>query len=239
MGGMTEHRPNADRHPRQDHRHDPRHDDGRGPRHDYLPAAGRDAFLPFYDLLTAVLGVPGIHRALIDQAGLAGGHRVLEIGCGTGSLSVRARRSGPVAELVGLDPDPLALTRARRKARGLDGIRFERGYGQRLPFADAAFDRVLSSLMLHHLDQGTKEAVAAEAFRVLRPGGSLHLVDVTGRPGGTHGFLTRMLRSGHMVGAEDGIPRLLTAAGFACAEVAAHPHRVMGRIGYYRAVRPS
>lgn len=210
-------------------------------RHDYLPAAGRDAFLPFYDLLTAVLGGAAVHRRLIDQAGLAAGQRVLEIGCGTGNLAIRVMRAHPDLELVGSDPDPLALARARRKARGRTGIRFERGYAQRLPHPDASFDRVLSALMLHHLDHDTKVAAAAEVSRVLRPGGSLHLADITGEPHGMHGFLARrVVPSGHLTdNRDDTIPRLLGAAGLECVEVASRRHPVIGRITYVRATRPA
>jgi len=212
-----------------------------GHRHDYLPAAGRDAFLPFYDLLTAALGASRVHRTLIGQAGLAAGQRVLEIGCGTGNLSIRAKRAHPGVELIGSDPDPLALARAQRKARSLNGIRFERGYAQRLPYPDATFDRVLSALMLHHLDHDTKVATAAEVLRVLRPGGSLYLVDMVGQAPGMHGFLARrMANSGHLAdNSDDGIPRLLGAAGLECAQVALHRHRVMGPMAYYRATRPA
>ena len=119
--------------------------------------------------------------ALIGQAELADGHRVLEIGCGTGNLTIRAKACSSLGiEVIGSDPDPLALDRAQRKARRLSGIRFERGYAQRLPYADGEFDRVLSSMMLHHLDSDAKTAAAAEVFRVLRPGGRLHLVDMGG-----------------------------------------------------------
>lgn len=219
---MTEHRPTKRR------------------PHDYLPAAGRDGFLPFYDLLSVLLGATSVHRGLIGQAGLAAGQRVLEIGCGTGNLAVRAKRAHPDVELVGSDPDPLALDRARRKARGLDGIRFDQGYAQRLPYPDAGFDRVLSSLMLHHLDHDTQVTAAAEVRRVLRPGGSLHLADIAGLGHGPHGFVARrVVRSGHVVDNHvDGIPRLLAAAGLDCVEVAVRRHPVMGRIGYYRATRP-
>jgi ubiquinone/menaquinone biosynthesis C-methylase UbiE len=214
---------------------------------DYLPAAGRDAFLPFYDLFTAVLGVRGLHRTLIAQAGLAAGQRVLEIGSGTGNLSVRVKRTHPGVEVVGSDPDPRALALAQRKAhaRGLDGIRFERGYAQQLPYPDDDFDRVLSSLMLHHLDRETKVAAAAEVARVLRPGGSLHLVDFTGQTHGAgahglHGFLARrVVKAGHVAeNVDDGIPRLLSAAGLHCAEVAVKRHPIMGQVTYYRATLP-
>jgi ubiquinone/menaquinone biosynthesis C-methylase UbiE len=209
--------------------------------HDYLPAAGRDAFLPFYDLLTAALGAASVHRTLIDQAGFAPGQRVLEIGCGTGNLAIRVKRAHPGVELVGSDPDPLALARAQRKARDLDGIRFQRDYAQRLPYPDASFDRVLSALMLHHLDHNMKVAAAAEVSRVLRPGGSLHLVDITGQTHGIHGFLARRAAtSDHLAdNLGDGISRLLGAADLQCTEVASRRHPVMGRITYFRATRPA
>jgi ubiquinone/menaquinone biosynthesis C-methylase UbiE len=210
--------------------------------HDYLPAAGRDAFLPFYDLFTAVLGAGGVHRALVDQARLAAGQRVLEIGCGTGSLSVRAKRACPGIELTGSDPDPLALDRARRKARRLTGIRFERGYAQRLPYPDAAFDRVLSSLMFHHLDDDAKAATAAEVFRVLRPGGSLHLVDFTGEAHGAHAYVKRRMAKsgGHLAqGGGEAIRRLLASASLDCPEPVTRRHPILGEIAYYRATRPA
>lgn len=212
--------------------------EGAGHGHDYLPAAGRDTFLPFYDLFTTVLGLPRAHRTLVERAGLADGQQVLEIGCGTGNLAIRAKRAHPGVELVGSDPDPLALARARRKARGVEGIRFEHGYAQRLPYPDATFDRVLSAFMLHHLDHDTKAATAAEVTRVLRPGGSLHLVDFAEDAHGAHGFLARRVpRSGHHLaeGAGEDIPGLLGAAGLECVAVASHRHRVLGQVTYYRA----
>ena len=208
--------------------------------HDYLPAAGRHALLPGYDLLTRLLGMRKNYDKLVAQAHLADGLRVLEIGCGTGNVTVHAKRLHPGTELVGLDPDPKALVRAQRKAFGLSTIRFERGYAQSLPFADGEFDRVLSSMMLHHLDDATKVATAAEVFRVLRPGGMLHVLDIGGRMTPADGFAARrMLRSSHAVGnLGDAIPRLLRDQGFDCSEVATQRHRFMGRLTFYRATRP-
>jgi ubiquinone/menaquinone biosynthesis C-methylase UbiE len=227
MGHMTEHRP---------------HSAARaGHRHDYLPAAGSDALLPTYDLLTRVLGMNRMYDTLIAQAELADGLRVLEIGCGTGNLTVRAKRAAPGAELTGTDPDPLALARAQRKARGLTGIRFERAYAQELPFADGEFDRVLSSMMLHHLDDDVKAAAAAEIHRVLRPGGSFHIVDIGGHMTADDGLAARfMMRSHHAAGnLGDAIPQLLRTAGFDCAEAGTRRHRLIGRLTFYRATRPA
>jgi ubiquinone/menaquinone biosynthesis C-methylase UbiE len=211
------------------------------PPHDYLPAAGRDAFLPGYDLLSLLGGFNRVHERLIDQADLAEGDAILEIGCGTGNLAIRAKKSHPAVSVTGSDPDPLALKRAQRKGARLSGIRFERGYAQRLPYADGEFDRVLSSMMLHHLDGDAKTAAAAEVFRVLRPGGRLHLVDMGGDMTARDGLSARLVRhSPHAAGnLGDAIPRLLGAAGFECTEVATQRNRFVGRLSYYRATRPS
>ncbi|MHA3018933.1 class I SAM-dependent methyltransferase [Mycobacterium sp. BMJ-28] len=192
-----------------------------GNKHDYLPAAGRDVLLPGYDLLTRVLGMPPAYDELIAQAGLFAGARVLEIGCGTGNLTSRVRRSQSSSQVTGIDPDPRALARARKKC---PGVTFEKGYAQRLPFGDGAFDRVLSSMMLHHLDPEAKGAALAEAFRVLTPGGSLHIVDVVGR----HLSATS--------GADE-LPGLLRATGFECAELGSRRLRLVGPVAFYRGTR--
>jgi ubiquinone/menaquinone biosynthesis C-methylase UbiE len=209
--------------------------------HDYLPAAGHDAFLPGYDLLTRLLGVHRVHQRLIDQAELADNQRVLEIGCGTGNLTIRAKRAQPGAEVIGSDPDPLALKRAQRKVKRLNGIRFEQGYAQRLPYEDGEFDRVLSSMMLHHLDSDAKLGAAAEIFRVLRPRGRLHLVDMGGNMTADDGLAARLVRhSPHAAGnLGDAIPRLLRSAGFDCTELATERHRFVGRLTYFAATRPA
>ncbi len=208
--------------------------------HDYLPAARYDALLPAYDLLSRALGIAKVHRALVGQAELADGHRVLEIGSGTGTLSIRAKRSRPGADVLGIDPDPLALARAQRKLHGQSGIRFDHGYAQKLPYRDGEFDRVLSSLMLHHLDSDAKAAAAAEVFRVLRPGGRLHLVDVdpdvTEHDGRIARFFARRQHAAAHFG--ESIPDLLGAAGFDCTAVDTRRLSVIGRVTFFSATRP-
>src|SRR5688572_3323558 len=122
-------------------------------RKTFVPAAGRDWLLPLYDPLTRLLGAERARRGLVEQAALRPGQRVLDVGCGTGSLTLLIKRLYPQVDVVGLDPDAKALDRARRKAAraGLP-IAFDQGFADRLPYEDQAFDRVFSSLMFHHLE---------------------------------------------------------------------------------------
>jgi ubiquinone/menaquinone biosynthesis C-methylase UbiE len=194
--------------------------------HDYLPAAGHDYLLPFYDLLSKLTGLRRLHRTLIDNAGLSSGQRVLEIGCGTGNLSVAAKQAVPGIALTAIDPDPLALRRARRKSAE---IAFEQAYAEQLPYADGSFDRVLSSLMLHHLDDDLKAAALAEVLRVTAPGGSLHIADLTGHGHGvlSHGATRAQIASD--------LPGMLSAAGFAAVESLSQQSTLLGTIGFWKA----
>src|SRR5690242_7443546 len=150
----------------------------------YIPAATYDWLLPFYDVVARLGGTEAAHRQLVDQADVAPGHQVLEIGCGTGNLTLLIKSVQPRADVVGIDPDPKALGRAERKAeaRGL-AVRLDRGFAGELPYADASFDRVLSALMLHHLPPDEKKRTLGEVRRVLRGGGSFHALDFSGRQG--------------------------------------------------------
>jgi ubiquinone/menaquinone biosynthesis C-methylase UbiE len=195
---------------------------------------GHDGLLPIYDPFTRLLGVRSMHRRLADQAGIAPGHQVLEIGTGTGNLALLVKRRHPQADVVGLDPDPLALGRARRKATrgGLD-VQWDLGSSGELPYPDGSVDRVLSALMFHHLDEAVKERTLAEVRRVLRPGGRLHLVDFAGHP---HGLFARWVGRNKLLqdNAGDRIPARMREAGL--TDVAECGHGRLG-VGFYRATR--
>src|SRR5260370_35398795 len=111
----------------------------------YLPAAGRDSLLPLYDLMTKLMGADRARRRLLDQAQIRSGHRVLDVGCGTGSLTIQLKRLNPETEVVGLDPDPKALALAKRKAeRAAVRIHLDQGVGDGLPYPDGPFSRGLA-----------------------------------------------------------------------------------------------
>jgi ubiquinone/menaquinone biosynthesis C-methylase UbiE len=149
----------------------------------YIPALGRDWLTPLYDpLLRWVMREDHFKRHLIRQAEIKPGHRVLDLGCGTGTLTILIKRTHPLAEVVGLDGDPriLAIARAKAAKAGAE-LTLDHGMAFQLPYPDQAFDRVLSSLVLHHLTTENKQRALREVVRVLRPSGELHVVDF-GRP---------------------------------------------------------
>jgi ubiquinone/menaquinone biosynthesis C-methylase UbiE len=208
---------------------------------DYLPGMGKAWLLPLYDPLTRLLGVRGVHRELVERAQLAPGLRVLEIGCGTGNLALAAKRACPAAEVTGLDPDPAALAKGRRKAaRARLTLRFDQGFAQALPYPDASFDRVLSSLMLHHLDDADRPRALREVRRVLKPGGTFHLLDFAGPGGERRGFIASHLHS-HRALRDNDHERVLAAmhaAGLADARVTGRMHTLAGDLLIYTAAAP-
>ncbi|GAA3267921.1 hypothetical protein GCM10020218_006520 [Dactylosporangium vinaceum] len=198
----------------------------------YLPAMGLRWLLPLYDPFCRLAGVARVHRELIERAELRPGQRVLEIGCGTGTLLSALVRRHPGVEATGIDPDAGSLRRARRKAAraGLH-IDYRPAYAGRLPLPDASVDRVVSSLMLHHLDDDEHRRALREVRRVLRPGGQLHVLDIAGSHAprsrrlaatGADHVLAAMLEAGLTDAAENGRGRTrFGPVAFYRAEVAA------------------
>lgn len=189
---------------------------------DYVPAASYDWLLPLYDpVLRWVLRENTFKRRLVEAARIEPGQRVLDLGCGTATLTILAKRLHSRAEILGLDGDPKVLEIARRKVEraGLD-LRLDEGLCTELPYPEAHFDRVVSCLVLHHLTREEKERTLAEVRRVLRPGGSLHVVDF-GRPATALGrVLVRLFQHGDRLADNlaGRLPDLLRAAGFTGVE---------------------
>ncbi|MGH2899586.1 MAG: class I SAM-dependent methyltransferase, partial [Solirubrobacteraceae bacterium] len=131
-----------------------------------------------YDLLLTVLTLGRERRfreRLVRLARLSPNESVLDIGCGTGSLAMAARRAvGSTATVAGIDASPEMIARAHRKAtRAKLTIAYEVALAQSLPFLDETFDVVLSSVMLHHLPKAARADAMREARRVLKAGGRL------------------------------------------------------------------
>lgn len=204
----------------------------------YLPAAGYDWTLPLYDPIVKLLGGDKARGMLLDQAALQPGYRVLDIGCGTGTLAILSKRLYPDVGIVGIDPDPKALARARRKAaRAGFSIQFDQGFGDELPYPAANFDRVFSSFMFHHLPGSEKSNTLREVRRVLKAGGTFHMLDFEGPDGGSHGVLSHLLHSSKRLkeNSESHILSLLGQAGFSEMSRVSEQAMLFGRIAYFRA----
>ena len=119
---------------------------------------------------------------VLDLARLASGESILDVGCGTGTLAIAAkRRVGPTGAVHGVDASPEMLVRAEKKAKkaGVE-VLFENTLAESLPFADAHFDAVLSTVMFHHLPRKARLRRAHEIRRVLKPDGRVLVVDFEG-----------------------------------------------------------
>lgn len=148
----------------------------------YVPAAGFAALTRLYDPIVRLTMREGAWRnPLVDQTLDGPPGAVLDLGCGTGTLARELERRAPDARVVGADGDPEVLARAREKLGPRSRVELVQAYAQSLPFEDGSFDRVVSSLVFHHLLPSEKGAALAEARRVLVKGGRLHVADF-GRP---------------------------------------------------------
>jgi ubiquinone/menaquinone biosynthesis C-methylase UbiE len=206
--------------------------------HDYIPAAGHDRLLRFYDPLTRLLGADRVRAKLLDAANVQPGEQVLDLGCGTGAVSLLLAKRQPEARIVGLDPDANALARAEQKARAAGAaIEWQKGYAGRAPYPAHSFDHVVSSLMIHHLTSEEKQAAFRDVKRLLRPGGAFHLLDFGPPKNAIERALTAILHhDGRMRDNLGGrLPEWLREAGFAdVREVESH-RTWFGRVSLYSA----
>jgi ubiquinone/menaquinone biosynthesis C-methylase UbiE len=145
----------------------------------FVPAAGYAPLTRFYDPFMALTMRESRWRpALVARAVAALPERgtAVDIGAGTGAVTLRLARARPDATIIAVDPDATALDIARAK-RGADAVDWREGRADAMPMEEGSADVVVMSLVLHHLAPAAKRAALAEARRVLRPGGSLLVAD--------------------------------------------------------------
>lgn len=211
----------------------------------YIPALRFGWLTPAYDVVVAATTRERMFKsALIEQAAIQPGHRVLDLACGTGTLAVEIVRRCPESMVTGVDGDPAILRRASRKAARADArVHLDCALAGALPYTEGTFHRVVSSLFFHHLVWPDKEQAAREAFRVLAPGGELHVAD-WGRARGMlmrSAFLAVQLLDG-VANTRDNVagrlPSAFEQAGFRDVEETKTFATMLGTISLYRATKP-
>jgi ubiquinone/menaquinone biosynthesis C-methylase UbiE len=205
----------------------------------FIPALSFRWLTAIYDpLLRWGMQERGFKQKLIERAELEPRQRVLDVGCGTGTLTVMVKESAPTALVTGIDGDPDVLVRARRKAEKSNlPVRWDHGMAYDLPYSDHTFDVILSSLVIHHLTTPDKLRAFREIRRVLKPKGRFHMVDF-GRP---FSPVTRV-QAAVMRGLEQvadnfagHIPMLLKEAGFGVVLEEQPFWSVFGPLWFYEA----
>lgn len=207
----------------------------------YIPALRFAWLTGVYDpVLRVTMREQTLKQGLLAQARIGAGDGVLDLGCGTGTLMLLVKQARPDARLVGIDGDPKVLGIARDKAAraGVD-LTFDQGLVFDLPYPDSSFDRVLASLILHHLTRPDKVRALREAYRVLRPGGELHVADF-GRPqDALMAAVSRITR--HFEETKDNIagrlPGMMRAAGFGAVRETARYRTALGTVSLYAALK--
>lgn len=190
----------------------------------YIPALGHDSLTHLYDPAMATVFQERLFRsALIDALDFEPGQQVLDVGCGTGTLSLLLHQHPAGLSVVGLDIDPAVLTIAQQKGMKHNlPLTLSQATANRLPFASSSFDHVLSSLMLHHLSTVQKKAMLTEIGRVLRPNAIVSILDFGPPRSQRLASLLAMLATRFEHADENlrgHVPRFLTEAGFVDVQV--------------------
>jgi ubiquinone/menaquinone biosynthesis C-methylase UbiE len=201
---------------------------------------------PLYDPLVAfTIRESTFKPHLVKQAAILDGHNVLDVGCGTATLTLLIKQMHPAAEVSGIDADPEILERARQKSKqtGLP-ITLDQGMSYQLPYPDGNFDRVLSSLLFHHLTRKRKLDTLKEIHRVLRPEGELHVADwgKASNKAMRAAFLLVQMLDGFkttMDNVRGLLPVLMEEAGFVEVQETTRFVTVFGTLSLYRARKKS
>jgi len=173
-----------------------------------------------YDIFTSLMGL-GVNRPnsrmVIELAKIKAGDKVLDVGCGTGNLTLTAKLyTGASGSVYGIDASPEMIELAQKKAKRLGSETiFEVGLIEKLAYPDNTFDTVISRLVIHHLPDDLKRIAFTEILRVLKADGHLLVADFNPPKNPLLNHITSALVGAHMMETNVwSIPQMLMDAGF-------------------------
>lgn len=140
-------------------------------------AARPEALVKYLDTVTGLEAIQAYKRRSYDLLHLQTGHRVLDVGCGTGDdVRAMAAKVGPSGQAIGIDNSEVMITEAKKRCAGLRlPIEFRTAMASDLPFEDGSFDATRSERVFQHLLD--RNAALAEMIRVTRRGGRVGVLD--------------------------------------------------------------
>lgn len=209
---------------------------------DYVPALGSAWATKFYDpIVRLTTRETEFKQFMLEHAEIRPNSSVLDLGCGTGTLSVALKLAFPDSALFAIDADEEILAKAKLKASEANAnVEFKRGFSDSLPYQTGFFDKVFSTLFFHHIRTESKIATLREISRVLKPNGVFLLGDY-GKPANrTQKVASKIIR---LVDGEEttrdnlngSIPELILENGFVCSEVIKEFKTALGTIKIHRA----
>jgi ubiquinone/menaquinone biosynthesis C-methylase UbiE len=141
-----------------------------------------------------------LRERMLDLARVVKGESVLDVGCGTGTLAIAAkRRVGDAGTVHGIDPSPEMIDRARKKAkRAHSGAVFHVASAESLPFDTRSVDVVLSTVMLHHLPRAVRGQAIEEMRRVVKSNGRILIVDFGKQTSAHRGLMAHFHQHGRV-----------------------------------------
>ena len=208
----------------------------------YIPAFSNEGITFGCDpLVKWLIREPAINNRLVEQGRIENGQRVLDLGCGTATLSILIKKAQPGADVIGIDGNRKILEVAETKTRkqGVNIPLFD-AMVLDLPCRDNYFDRVFTSMLFHHLAMKDKILAAKEMYRILKPGGELHVADFGMPQNSLMAFISRIMR--HFEETDDNIqgllPHVVYAADFEHIETTTEFMTIFGTISLLRAKKP-
>ena len=207
----------------------------------YIPALGFDLLTPFYDRVVKWTTREKVFKhKLVEDVEIPSGGQLLDLACGTATLTIALKEKYPLAEVHGLDGDAKILRLARRKAENSGAaITFTEAFSTAMPYEDEYFDAVATSLFFHHLTPENKRKTLLEIRRVLKSGGALYIAD-WGKPANLlmkiASLPIKWLDGATTKDSYDGkLPQIMQEAGFAGVAESAAFNTVFGTLRLLRA----